>query len=150
VVESRIFPPPCEYSSMPTKPTKPTVKSKSIKMPGSTKKRLGLPTHKDILDAYGIDAICTRIAGGESQRSIAKSLGVHDGSFIEWLAAIPERSERARESRRIAAVIWDERAEEVLLGMTESPMGIARANALASHFRWRAKAHNPRDFSGER
>lgn len=117
-------------------PTKPTTKPK--------------PTHKEVLNAYGIDAICTRISSGESQRSIAKSLGVHDGIFVEWLAADPERFARTKAARANSASLWDEQAEKVLLDMEADPRGVARANALAHHYRWRAKAHNPRDFSGEK
>ena len=118
-------------------------------MNGMTKTRLGIPTQHEVLDAYGLDAICTRISGGESQRSIAKSLDVEAGHFVQWVAADIQRSAKVREARSNSAVLWDERAEEVLNDMAESPMGIAKARELAHHYRWRAKAHNPRDF-GER
>mgnify|MGYP001589289518 CR=1 FL=1 len=74
---------------------------------------------------------------------------MHDGSFVEWLAATPERFARVKSARANSAILWDEQAEKVLLDMEADPRGVARANALAHHYRWRAKAHNPRDF-GER
>jgi hypothetical protein len=102
------------------------------------------------LAALGIDVICERMAGGESQRSIARSAGVSIASLCQWFAACSKRSARAREGRAQSAMHWDEEADTVLRNAdVDTPGAVAIARERASHFRWRARVYNPRDY-GER
>lgn len=105
------------------------------------------PTARQKLEIEGIDSIISRMSGGESQASIATSLGIHKGEFSDWLAADSERSARAREARILSARHWDEQAESVLIGADDDkPGSIAKARELASHYRWRAKCYAPREY----
>lgn len=100
------------------------------------------------LDAIGIEVICSRIAEGESQKSISDSLEIPASALCEWIAAVPERSARAREARVVSARHWDQKAEEALLALDDDAKagGIARARELASHYRWRASKYAPSDY----
>jgi hypothetical protein len=97
------------------------------------------------LDALGIDEVCDRIVGGESQTSIAISAGVHVATLCRWLAADPQRSARAREARLASASGSADKAEEVLAAAAD-PFQLAKARELASHYRWKASKANPREF----
>jgi len=113
-------------------------------------KKAALPKKKtanQILDEFGIDALCGRIEGGKSQREIADSLSIDSSEITRWIAADPQRSARVREARAVSAAHWDDRAEQVLIYADEDkPGAIAKARELASHYRWRAKTRNPRDY----
>ena len=89
------------------------------------------------LDAKGIDAVCESITDGNSLTKIATEAGVSIGTLLNWLAADPERSARAREARALAGRLWDEKAERSIEEATD-PFTLARAKELAHHYRWRA------------
>jgi transposase-like protein len=99
---------------------------------------------KKKLDEIGIDAICARIAATESQRAIARSLGVDDTTMWQWLNATPERAARARAARELSAYTCDELALDALHSIPDdaTPAMIARQREIASHQRWRAKTRN--------
>lgn len=97
------------------------------------------------LDAFGIEAFCEKIMGGESQTFIAREIGVSPGTLINWLASDPDRSARAREARIAAARSYDDMAEEELR-KAEDPFSLAKARELASHFRWKASKADPRVY----
>ena len=101
-----------------------------------------------MLDATGIDAICTLIEEDHSLAAISKKLGCGDRTLREWLEADSTRSARAKESRIASAMACDEKAEQVLLELPANATAgqVARARELASHYRWRAKARNPRMY----
>lgn len=101
---------------------------------------------QDKLDALGIDALCDMILNGKSQRDIATALGIDNAQLVRWLAADPHRSACAKEARADAAKHWDEEAERVIANATD-PLGFQKARELAHHYRWRAKAVAPRDYS---
>ena len=104
-------------------------------------------TASEKLTALGIEAICGRLAAGESQRSIAESVGVQTSGLCEWLAADAERSARAREARSASARHWDDQAEAAIIAADETlPGSIAKARELASHYRWRASKYAPKDY----
>ena len=100
------------------------------------------------LDALGIDALCERLASGESQSEIAASLGIDEGSIRNWLAADSPRSARAREARRQSAMAEDEKALKVLEDLPNDPTTgqVAKAREIASHRRWRAKVRDPESY----
>jgi hypothetical protein len=98
------------------------------------------------LDELGIDAICDRILDGESQKSIARSLKIDQRRIAHWLALDEAKSAKMREAQRLSSKHWDEEAERVLKAIKDNPGSIARARELASHYRWRAKVYNPRDY----
>ena len=123
--------------------------AKSKSMNGMTKKKLGIPSDKEKLNTYGINEICMRIVSGESQKSIAVDLGVNVATFCIWVGD-DKHSAQIKRAIVLSARHWDERAEDVLTNMAESPMGIARARELASHYRWRAKSYNRRDYGDQK
>jgi len=98
-----------------------------------------------LLDQFGIDEVCARLIAGESQGAIAKHVGVGLMTLIDWIAADPVRSARAREARTAAARQFDEKAEAELRDASD-PFTLARAKELAHHFRWRASKVAPRDY----
>lgn len=96
-----------------------------------------------ILDAFGIDAFCDEVVDGKTYVKIARELGVSKASVINWLSSDNDRSARAKTARVLSAQSADELAEEVLMDKTIDPI-IRRE--LASHYRWRAKVVNPREY----
>jgi transposase len=97
------------------------------------------------VDALGIDALCERLIAGESQTAIAESLDVSKATLINWIAADPDRSARAREARIYASHSFDEMAVAEIRAAAD-PFALAKAKELAYHFRWKASKSNPREF----
>lgn len=100
------------------------------------------------LEHVGIDVICACIAGGESQGSIADTLKINRGHFAIWIGDNPTWAARVREARAISARHWDEAAVEALSTLNDNSGNgsIVKARELASHYRWRSKNYNPRDY----
>jgi len=97
------------------------------------------------LDEMGIDEVCEMILNGQSYRQIAAVASVSAGSVVSWLNETAERSARAREARAQAAILWDERAVEVI-EKAQTAEEITKARELAHHYRWRAKMVNPKEY----
>ena len=97
------------------------------------------------VDALGIDALCERLIKGDSQTAIAEDLGVSKATLINWIAADPDRSARAREARISASHSFDEMAVQEIRD-AKDPFELAKAKELAYHFRWKASKSNPREF----
>lgn len=97
------------------------------------------------LDEYGIDAICERIQNMESLTDIARSFGWRNSKIIEWLAADPVRSARAREARASSASQWDDDAMRRIDAATDS-FELAKAKEAAHHLRWRASKIAPKEY----
>lgn len=97
------------------------------------------------LDQFGIDALCEKLLIGTSQTEIAQTVGVSLGTLINWIAADPDRSARAREARISASRSFDEMAERELRSASD-PFSLAKARELASHYRWKASKANPREY----
>lgn len=102
------------------------------------------PTARRALDAIGMDAVYAMILRGMSQRAIAAEAKCDLASYRDWLAADPLRSARALEARQMLGQHWDEQAQAVLEEAEPTKEEIARANALAQHFRWRAAIVDPK------
>jgi hypothetical protein len=102
-----------------------------------------------LLDEMGIDSICDRIIGGESQAAIARDLKIAPSILSRWLAADEQRSARAREARNASADAYADKAEEALLFAPPEQIEISRARELASHYRWMASKRRPTEY-GER
>lgn len=97
------------------------------------------------INAIGLEEICDRICAGESQTSIAASIGTGIATLSKWIADDPERSARVREARIAASRSFDEKAEQVLQDASD-PFTLAKARELASHYRWKASKSNPREY----
>jgi transposase-like protein len=111
-----------------------------------TRRKAGRVPVLDRPDAdFDIDLICDMISTGESLTAVANEIGIHTANLIRWIENDSQRSARAREARVRSARIWDEKAERVI---AEAPdkFELDRAQALAHHYRWRAKAIAPRDY----
>lgn len=97
------------------------------------------------LNDLGIDAVCARLMSGDSQRAIADDAGVGLMTLVDWIAADPVRSARAREARIAAARQFDEKAEYELRAATD-PFTLAKARELAQHYRWKASKASPKEY----
>lgn len=108
-----------------------------------------LPTLKGaqtvVLDSLGVEGLCALIEEGHSISAIARSLGMEPSTVTRWIGADAQRSARVRESRVLSAEAFADRAEEVLMEATTA-VEVARARELASHYRWKAKVRNPKEF----
>lgn len=100
------------------------------------------------LDALGIWGIVEAIVAGSTLTAIAADNEVSKGSLLAWLAADPDRSARAREARMVAGETWDDLAEQAIQRAGDA-FELSKANLLAQHYRWRAKAVDP-DRYGEK
>jgi len=114
-------------------------------MPKKTAAKEETPAVLSPLDALGIDEVCDRLVGGESQTAIAQSAGVHVATLCRWLAADPQRSARAREARLASAASFADMAAQKLESAADA-FELAKARELASHYRWKASKANPREF----
>lgn len=100
---------------------------------------------QDKLNAASVAVIAGQIAEGKSYREIAAHYGVGLSRLWDWIDADPERARACARARETSAQTWDERAEEVLAQAGDS-LEFAKARELASHYRWRAKAANPKRY----
>lgn len=107
-----------------------------------TKKQL---TIAERIEAFGIEAVCERLANGVTMTAIAEEIGVTVGKLSQWIASDEEHSARAREARIHAARIWDEKALSVIEQALD-PFELQRAKELAHHYRWRASKTAPKDY----
>jgi len=103
---------------------------------------------KEKLDQRGVEWLCNQIIDGQSQTSIAQSVGVSLATLSNWIAADIERSARVREARIASSRAYDEKAEQALMDARD-PFELAKARELASHYRWKASKTNPKEY-GER
>ena len=103
------------------------------------------PTIAERIDAFGIEAVCERLANGVTMTAIAEEIGVTVGKLSQWIASDEEHSARARESRIHAARIWDEKALSVIEQALD-PFELQRAKELAHHYRWRASKTAPKEY----
>lgn len=111
-----------------------------------TRRRSGPVPVLDRPDAdFDIDMICDMISTGESLTAVANEIGIHTANLIRWIENDSQRSARVREARVRSARIWDELAERVIAAAPDK-FELDRAQALAHHYRWRAKAIAPRDY----
>ena len=122
------------------KPAKPAAEKKTAPEPAAK-----ASPAKDLLTAYGIEALCASIVEGSTLTAVAEKVGVSIGTLIVWLEADPERSACAREARTRSARMWDE------LALTEirlagDPFELARARESAQHLRWRASKIAPKEY----
>ena len=103
------------------------------------------PSHQRLNEIE--DDIIERIMGGESQASIARSQGISCSHMCVWVLANAERTAKIKEARAVSARHWDEAAIAELRSADTSVAGsVAIAREIAAHYRWRAKAYNPREY----
>ena len=117
-------------------------KATPAKKPVAAKKQ---PTIAERIEAFGIEAVCERLANGVTMTAIAEEIGVTVGKLSQWIASDEEHSARAREARIHAARIWDEKA----LSVVEQALDLfelQRAKELAHHYRWRASKTAPKEY----
>jgi transposase-like protein len=97
------------------------------------------------LDEVGLEPICQRIEGGESQAEIARSLGVSPSVLSTWLNR-DENAERSARAREASAESWLDRGLEPLEQALRKDSGIdpAAAKAYAQECARRAAIRNPR------
>jgi hypothetical protein len=123
---------------MATKKAKPAVMAKA-KKPGPP------AVAQDKLSAIGTNAICDLIVEGTSYRQIAAQFGVGLGTLATWIEADSERSHACARAREVSAQTFDEKAENGIQTAVDV-FELAKAKELAIHYRWRAKAVNPRKY----
>ena len=97
------------------------------------------------LDAIGTEKMAERIANGETYSEIAGIAGVGLGALCAWIETDPERSHACTRAREVSAQAFEERAQEEIESASDQ-FELAKAKELAIHWRWRAKAVNPRRY----
>jgi uncharacterized protein (DUF2237 family) len=102
-------------------------------------------TPQQVLNDVGIHQICEWITEGVSYRNIAKRLDISLGSFTWWIDGDKERSHACACAREVAAQTYDEMALEVI-EEAEDQFALSKAKEMAVHYRWRAKAANPKRY----
>lgn len=103
------------------------------------------PVAQDKITAFGLNALCERIADGHSMTSTAHHIGVSIGTLITWIEADAERSARMREVRAQTAKLWDEKATKVIEDAPDE-FELKKAKELAHHYRWRASKIAPKEY----
>lgn len=104
-----------------------------------------LKTAQQILDEIGIAQLCEWIIDGRSYRDMSGELGISVGALHHWLNAKDERVHACARARELAAQSFDEKAMETIESAAD-PFELAKARELATHYRWRAKAVNPKKY----
>ena len=105
-----------------------------------------LPVARMILEAIGIDAICSRIVDGEMMGDICGDIGVSRPALAAWINSDPERQARADRARIDAAAAYVEAAERAIIDAPSDSTELTRARELAHHYRWKASKSNPRRY----
>ena len=128
-------------------PTKPAAPKKAAGVAASAREAAAKkqPTIAERIDAFGIEAVCERLADGVTMTAIAEEIGVTVGKLSQWIASDEEHSARAREARIHAARIWDEKALSVV-EQAQDLFELQRAKELAHHYRWRASKISPKEY----
>ena len=135
-------PEPHKTKQTPAAPTKAAGVAAPARAKVQTKKQ---PTIAERIDAFGIEAVCERLADGVTMTAIAEEIGVTVGKLSQWIASDEEHSARAREARIHAARIWDEKALSVV-EQAQDLFELQRARELAQHYRWRASKTAPKEY----
>jgi len=107
------------------------------------RKRGPAPAKTMRLEDAGTSAVIELVVNGTTYRDIAARFGVSPATLVLWIEANSERSRACARAREFSAQAFEERAEEELRNATNL-FELARARELAAHWRWRAKAVNPR------
>lgn len=100
---------------------------------------------QDLIERFGLDAICDRLSGGGTLTATAKHIGVNISTLLMWVEADGKRSARVREARTVAARVWDERAEAGIEAAAD-PFELSKAKELAFHYRWRSSKIAPSEY----
>lgn len=138
--------PPAPKKATPAK--KPVAAKKAAGVAASARAQVQTkkqPTIAERIEAFGIEAVCERLANGVTMTAIAEEIGVTVGKLSQWIASDEEHSARAREARIHAARIWDEKALSVIEQALD-PFELQRAKELAHHYRWRASKTAPKEY----
>lgn len=122
----------------------PTKKVVSKKTP-PLKKAGQQPVSRNILDATGLEKIVEMITEGKAYRYIARELGVGTSRLVAWIDVDAERAQACARARLLAAQAFEELAAEVIEDASDM-FELSKAKELASHYRWRAKAANPKYY----
>ena len=86
-----------------------------------------------------IEEFCDLILDGNMYPQICALWGVRPSSLFEWINRNPERAAQARAARAFASELCDFKAME---GLEATSMEeLRRAEAMAHHYRWRAKMY---------
>lgn len=112
-----------------------------------TEKRKGgqKPVAREKLDQVGVETIAMWIAEGKSYRKIAEEVGCGLGRLYEWIELDAERSQACARAREQSAQTWDEKSVQCI-EEAEDGFALMKAKELAVHYRWRAKAVNPKRY----
>lgn len=89
---------------------------------------------------FDIEDVLARIASGESQAEIARSLNIGASTLSERLSATPEIAERSARARSISAEAWLDRGLDYVLNENNDAN---RARIVAQECARRAALRNP-------
>lgn len=95
--------------------------------------------------ADATDRLCEAILTPMMLTEIALEWGVKVSTLRMWIAADPARSARAREARKMAAMIYSEQAEKAIVDAVDE-LALKKARELAHHLRWKASKADPGEY----
>jgi transposase-like protein len=102
------------------------------------------PTDKLALP-HALELVVERLTTPMMMAEIARELGVTPSRLTRWCAADPQRSARVREARRMAAALWEEKAQKAIEDAKDD-LELKKAKELAHHLRWKASKIDPGQF----
>lgn len=100
-----------------------------------------------LVQQTGIEEICRRLEDGDSVAQIARSLKI-DRRELDRFMNLPENYQQALDAQRESGRYWDLAAEDAIDEIQDDsgPGTIAKAREKAAHYRWRAKAYQPKRY----
>ncbi len=113
-----------------------------------SKKKAGRPT---VMTEENIEEICTRLAGGESLRSICRDEGMPVLSTV-LLAVVQNRSgfsERYAQARQAAGYAHADNVIEVTEAVFRGEIGAQEARAIMDGLKWAAERMAPNAHSAK-
>ena len=92
-----------------------------------------------------MDLIVTMILNCESMTAIATHFKISKATLINFVYSTPDYSARMFDARKQAALIWEEKAEDIIQQAAD-PFELTKARELAHHYRWRASKIAPHQY----
>lgn len=105
---------------------------------------LGRPlTERERVQLLDEAEVIRAVADGCSMNAICRELGVSWWALSKWLRESTTRRDAYEEARRLAATMFEERAEAVLTAAPPTLAELTRAKAIAALLQRRAQTHDP-------
>lgn len=97
------------------------------------------------LDKIGEHVLLEKIASGKTMAGLARELGIGNLSLYHWIRKDPDREERFKQARRMAADIWAEECLDIADTADSVSANVARLQVETR--KWLASVANPDTYS---